>query len=116
MFGPAIRDEEVVSIEIDGKVGGAFSFLVRRGNQVIDHIGTYAVIDRPSRLEFDWGVKGMKDSSRVAVSIHPHDNGCKLELIHYLHPDWAEYLQRSIEGWAQMLEVLDRHLKTTATK
>ena len=110
MFGPAIRDEQVVSIEIDPKVGGAFSFLVNRQNTVIDHVGTYLVIDRPKRLEFNWGVKGMSDNSRVIVDIIPKDNGCELTLIHELHPDWIEYLERAKEGWSQMMDVLDKTL------
>ncbi len=110
MFGPAVREEEVVSIDIDPCEGGEFSFLVNRGNQVIDHIGTYAKIDRPSRLEFDWGVKGMSDSSRVAITIEPHDRGCKLDLVHYLDPAWGEYLDRSVAGWGNMLAVLEKHL------
>jgi len=111
MFGPAIREEEVVSIDIDARVGGVFSFLVNRGNQVIDHIGTYKKIERPNCLEFDWGVKGMADNSRVSVTIVPHEQGCKLDLVHYLQPAWADYLQRSIDGWSQMLEALEKSLK-----
>ena len=110
MFGPAIREEEVVSIDIDPRVGGAFSFLVNRGNRIIDHVGTYQKIEKPYHLEFDWGVKGMSDSSRVKVTIAPYEQGCKLELVHYLQPAWAEYLQRSIDGWSQMLDVLERSM------
>ena len=110
MFGPAIRDEEIVSIEIDAKVGGEFSFLVNRQNTVIDHVGTYLIIDRPRHLEFKWGVKGMSDSSRVIVDIIGKDNGCELTIVHELHPDWAEYLERSKEGWAKMLATLEKAL------
>jgi uncharacterized protein YndB with AHSA1/START domain len=36
MFGPALREEEIIRISIDPRVGGAFSFLVRRqGNESI---------------------------------------------------------------------------------
>lgn len=111
MFGPNVRDEEVVSIEIDAKVGGAFSFLVRREALVIDHVGTYLRIEKPRRLEFNWGVKGMSDNSRVLVKIEPHDSGCKLNLVHELHPDWKDYLQRSVEGWGHMLSVLGKELE-----
>jgi hypothetical protein len=33
MFGPNVRDEEVVRILVDARVGGAFSFIVRRGGR-----------------------------------------------------------------------------------
>ncbi len=40
MCGPALRDEEVLHLEIDPRVGGKFSFLVRRQGTEIDHVGT----------------------------------------------------------------------------
>lgn len=116
MFGPAVRDEEVVSIEVDPKVGGEFSFLVRRNQLVVDHIGSYLRIARPTHLEFKWGVKGMSDSSRVVVQITPQGSGCELSLLHELDPSWHEYLQRSIEGWSHMLSKLAEALKTDSTK
>lgn len=114
MFGPAVRDEEVVSIETDPRVGGEFSFLVRRQNMVVDHIGSYLRIDKPSRLEFKWGVKGMSDSSRVIVSIASHDSGCEVTVVHELDPNWHEYLQRSVDGWAHMLSVLEHALASAS--
>jgi uncharacterized protein YndB with AHSA1/START domain len=30
MFGPALRDEEVLRIAVDARIGGSFSFVVRR--------------------------------------------------------------------------------------
>ncbi len=110
MFGSEIRDEEIVSIDIDPKPGGEFSFLVNRQNTVIDHIGTYLVIERPKRLEFKWGVKGMSDSSRVIVEIAGKDSITELTLTHELHPDWAEYLERTKEGWSKMMDVLEKNL------
>ena len=113
MFGPAVRDEEVVSIEVDPKVGGEFSFLVRRNQLVIDHIGSYLRIDHPTHLEFKWGVKGMADSSRVIVEITQKGSGCELSLLHELDPSWHEYLQRSIEGWSHMLAKLEDALRSS---
>jgi uncharacterized protein YndB with AHSA1/START domain len=54
MFGPAVRDEEIVHLELDPKVGGKFSFLVRRQGEEIDHVGQYFEIDSPRRLIFTW--------------------------------------------------------------
>ena len=66
MFGPALRDEEVLRIELDARVGGSFSFLVRRLGTEIDHVGHYLEIDPPRRLAFTWGVAGEStDESRV---------------------------------------------------
>ncbi len=39
MFGPPLRDEEVLRLTLEPRVGGSFSFLVRRQGQEIDHVG-----------------------------------------------------------------------------
>jgi uncharacterized protein YndB with AHSA1/START domain len=33
----------------DARIGGSFSFVVRRQGEEIDHMGTYLEIDRPQR-------------------------------------------------------------------
>ena len=38
MFGPALRDEEVLRIALDARSGGSFSFVVRRQGEEIDHM------------------------------------------------------------------------------
>src|SRR5688572_3482034 len=94
MFGPALRDEEIVRITLDPRVGGAFSFLVRRQGQEIDHVGRYLEIDRPRRLAFTWGVAGTGSDSRVVVEIVPAGDGAQLTLTHALDPAWADYADR----------------------
>lgn len=105
MFGPKLRDEEILRISIDAQVGGSFSFLVRRQGEDIDHVGRYLEIDRPRRLVFTWGI-GEGDSSLIVVEIAPDGTGCELTLTHELHPDWAEYAERTEAGWTKMLGVL----------
>jgi uncharacterized protein YndB with AHSA1/START domain len=106
MFGPAVRDEAVVRLAVDGRVGGAFSFVVRRQGQEIDHVGTYLAIERPRRLAFTWGVAPAPPESRVMVDIVPQDGGCALALTHQLQPDWAEAAQRIAASWDRMLDAL----------
>ncbi|HEU0297926.1 MAG TPA: SRPBCC family protein [Longimicrobium sp.] len=111
MFGPAVRDEEVLHLRVDARVGGGFSFLVRRDGQQIDHVGTYREIDRPRRLVFSWGIEGeSRDESRVVIEIAPRESGCELTLTHEMDPKWAEYAARTEAGWTRMLEALDRAL------
>jgi uncharacterized protein YndB with AHSA1/START domain len=111
MFGPGLREEEVVKITADARVGGSFSFVVRRQGEEIDHIGEYLEIDRPHRLVFTWAVAPNPiDSSRVIVDIVPLGTGCELTLTHELHPDWADYRSRTEAAWSKMLDSLDATL------
>jgi uncharacterized protein YndB with AHSA1/START domain len=114
MFGPTVRDEQILHLELEPKVGGRFSFLVRRGSDEIDHVGEYLEIDRPHRLAFTWGI-GAGDSSRVTIDIAPHGSGCELTLLHELHPDWADYADRTQAGWTHMLGKLSDALTAGST-
>lgn len=106
LFGPNLRDEEVVDIAVDARVGGAFSFVVRRQGQQIDHIGEYLEITRPRRLAFTWGVAQDESRSQVLIEIRPFEQGCELTLTHELDPAWADYTDRAAESWAKMLDAL----------
>ena len=111
MFGPAVRDEEVVRIVNEPHVGGSFSFVVRRQGEEVDHVGTYVEIDRPRRLVFTWTTKqGQPETSRVTVAIAPLELGCELTLTHELHADWADYAERTEAAWARMLQALGQVL------
>lgn len=108
LFGPEVRDEEIVRLSIDPRVGGAFSFVVDRQGQVIEHLGKYLEIDRPRRLVFTWAVAGEKTGSRVVVEIAPLSQGCELTLTHEMHPDWASFVSKVEESWAKMLKALEK--------
>ncbi len=107
MFGPALREEEVLRIAVDARVGGSFSFLVRRGAQEIDHIGEYREITRPRRLVFTWGIAGESDDeSVVIIDIVSLETGAELTLTHELDPKWADYASGAEAAWAKMLDAL----------
>jgi uncharacterized protein YndB with AHSA1/START domain len=111
MFGPALREEEVLRIVTDARVGGSFSFLVRRQGQEIDHIGKYREIDRPRRLVFTWGVAGdSDDESLVVIEIVPQESGAELTLTHEMDPKWADYASSAEAAWAKMLGALETAL------
>jgi len=115
MFGPDVREETVLHLEVDPQVGGAFSYLVRRGEHEIDHVGTFLEIDRPRRLVFTWGIAGESvDESRVIVELQPLDQGCELSLTHALDPRWSDYRDRVAQSWSTMLSALARTVDHTA--
>jgi uncharacterized protein YndB with AHSA1/START domain len=107
MFGPHLRDEQIVSLTNEPRVGGTFHYRVERQGAEIDHTGTYREIERPRRLVFTWGVDAEQgDQSLVTIEITPDGDACKLSLTHGIHPDWAEYVDRAEAGWTRILDDL----------
>lgn len=108
MFGPLLREEEIIHITNDPKIGGAFSYKVRRGDTVIDHIGKFLELDRPRRIAFTWAIAGQGDDnpSAVAIDITPTSEGCTVRLVHEMAPEWADFVDRSRGAWEKMLGVL----------
>lgn len=108
MMGSDLRDEEVLNLETNPKVGGTFSFVVLRDGEELDHKGTYRVVDRPNRLVFTWGVnEEAGDESVVTIDIEPTEDGCRLTLTHEMDPKWEDYVDRTRDGWTLMLNKLD---------
>lgn len=109
MFGPTVRDEEIVRLSLEARVGGTFSFVVRRQGQEVDHIGRYVEIDRPRRLVFTWAVApDAIDASRVIITIAPQGTGCELTLTHEMQPKWADFAPRVETGWRTILGALGK--------
>jgi uncharacterized protein YndB with AHSA1/START domain len=110
MFGPQIRDERIVRLDVDARVGGRFSFVVERQGEQVDHAGEYLEIDRPRRLAFTWGI-GPAAESRVAIELAPAEGGSRLVLTHTLHPQWADRAGDIEQAWGRMLDALARALR-----
>jgi uncharacterized protein YndB with AHSA1/START domain len=108
MFGSRFRDEEVISLRMDPRVGGHFSFIVKRHGVEIEHQGKYLEIKKPHLLRFTWGIKHLKSNSVVNFEIIPLSRGCKGTLTQYLKPEYAEFASRVQESWSKMLAVLSR--------
>jgi uncharacterized protein YndB with AHSA1/START domain len=69
----ATASGEMITAQIDARVGGQFSFIERRPDMgAVRHVGEYLEIERPGRLVFTFGVP----------------------------PDYAE---RNHEGWSRIL-------------
>jgi uncharacterized protein YndB with AHSA1/START domain len=111
MFGPNVRDEQVVRLGTESRVGGKFSFVVNRQGTEVDHVGEYLEIDRPRLLVFTWATRdSLPATSRVIVEITPRDDGCDLTLTHVMGPEWAAFTDRAAGSWRLMLGALDRAL------
>lgn len=116
MFGPPLREETIVRMGLEARVGGHFSFVVNREGKEFDHVGEYLEIEAPRLLSFTWGIKGMSENpeSRVRIEISPTDDGCELTLQHRIPAEWAEFANRTKEGWTKMLASLEKTLAREA--
>jgi uncharacterized protein YndB with AHSA1/START domain len=109
MFGPLLREETILYIRNDPRVGGAFSYKVRRGEHEIDHVGEFLELDPPKRIAFTWAIAGESDAgdpSVVTIDITPTPEGCSVRLMHEMPPEWADFIDRSRGAWEKMLSVL----------
>ena len=110
MFGPLLREEEILHIRIDDRIGGAFSYRVRRPSPdvpvEIDHVGRFLELARPRRIAFTWGIAPDTDGSTVMIDIAPTPEGCTVTLTHEMSPEWADYIDSARGAWTKMLGVL----------
>ena len=103
---------EMVRVEIDARVGGRFVFVDRRSGEDIEHTGEYLEIDRPKRLAFSFVVpRFSSEPSRIQVELAPAASSPGTTLLTLLHEGvFAEFAGRTEEGWASILEGLERSL------
>jgi uncharacterized protein YndB with AHSA1/START domain len=109
MFGPLLREETILHIRNEPRVGGGFSYKVRRGEHEIDHVGKFLELDPPKRIAFTWAIAGEGDDgdpSIVTIDITPTPEGCSVRLMHEMPPEWADFVDRSRGAWEKMLGVL----------
>ncbi len=116
MFGPEMREEEIVSLENEPRIGGSFSYVVRRQEKTFTHTGEYLEINRPSHLVFTWAVKEdpTNSQSRVVIDIAPVIDGCELTLTHEMPHGQEDFVEKSKVAWGKMIdkltEILDPQL------
>jgi uncharacterized protein YndB with AHSA1/START domain len=112
MFGPEVRDEEIVGLQNEPRVGGSFSYIVRRQGQTFDHHGEYLEIDRPHRLAFTWAVKEdpTNSQSRIVIEIAPVIDGCELTLTHEMPHGQEDFVEQSKIAWGKMIDKLTQIL------
>ena len=98
---------EMVTVEIDARVGGSFYVVERRDGEDAEHYGEYLEIDRPRRLVFSFAVPNYP-STKVIVEIAPRGTGCELTLTH--EGVLPEFASRTEAGWSMILEGLAKAL------
>jgi uncharacterized protein YndB with AHSA1/START domain len=113
MFGPQLREEEIVSLTNSPWEGGSFSYIVRRQGQEINHAGKYLEVKRPDRLVFSWQVMDdpSGEASVVVIEIVPIIAGCELTLTHEMSSKWESFVEQSKAAWGKMLDKLTEILQ-----
>lgn len=107
----ATESGRMVRAETDPRVGGTFTFVDRRDGVDVEHTGEYLELDRPRRLVFTFLVPAYStDAAIVEIDIAPDANGCVLTLRQELAPEYADYKERSEQGWAMIIAGLEAAL------
>lgn len=115
MFGPEVRDEQIVRLTLEARVGGRFSFVVNRAGVEIEHVGEYLAVDRPQLLVFTWATRGtVCDRSRVIIEFTPRHDGCDVKLTHVLGAGWSAGVDQAARAWSRMLDALERAMARAA--
>lgn len=92
--------------EIDARVGGEFLIVEQRGEVTAEHFGKYLELDRPRRIAFTFAAVRDQSATRVQLDIVPDGTGCTLTLTHEMDPQWADFKDRTEQGWTMILEKL----------
>jgi uncharacterized protein YndB with AHSA1/START domain len=102
---------KMLHVEVDARVGGRFVIVERRGDIDAYHTGIYSAIDRPRYLAFTFATnEQMADAAQVQIDIVSLPQGCELTLSQTLPAKFAEYAERTQQGWTTMLAGLDQLL------
>lgn len=115
ILDPQARDDRVVRLALEARVGGRFSCAVDRAGTEIEYVGEYRAIDRPQLLVFTWAARdGQPDRSRVVIEISPRGEGCEVKLTHILGGRWSTAVDDAAGAWARRLDALARAIAEEA--
>lgn len=106
----ATPDGEMLTCEIDARVGGRALIVERRPSGDAHHRMRFEAIDRPHRLVFLFAADPAEEGewTRVSIAIAATSEGCTLTLTHEMAPEWAAYAEQTRHGWGMILESLGR--------
>jgi uncharacterized protein YndB with AHSA1/START domain len=94
---------QMITAEIDPRVGGQYTFTERRPDMGdVRHVGEYLEIDRPRRLVFTFGVPQFDPRmTTVTIEIRPDGAGCELTLTN--NGVLEDYAKGAQDGWTRIL-------------
>jgi uncharacterized protein YndB with AHSA1/START domain len=99
---------ELARVQVDSRVGGAFSFIDLRNGEEVDHAGEYLEINRPHRLVFTWSVPRYSvEVDIVTIEVGPMNSGSGVTVTHEMSAGQAEHVNRTAEAWTRMLDAIN---------
>lgn len=106
----ATEGGEMLTCEIDARVGGRALIVERRPSGNARHRMQFEVIEQPTRLVFLFAADPAEQGqwTRVSIEITPSASGCTLTLTHEMDPAWAAYEEQTRHGWTTILGNLAR--------
>lgn len=104
----ATSDGEMLTCEIDARVGGRGLIVERRPSGDARHRLLFEEIDRPRRLVFLFAADPAEEGqwTRVTIEIALTAAGARLTLTHEMDPVWAAYEDQTRRGWTTILNTL----------
>jgi len=110
----ATPDGEMLTCEIDARVGGRALIVERRASGDAHHHLLFDEIDRPHWLVFRFRADPAKEGewTRVSIDFAAHGDRTRLTLTHEMDPAWAAYEEQTRKGWTTILA----NLATTLEK
>ena len=90
----------------DAVEGGRFELVMRAGDDVMPHGGTYVTIDRPNKLVFTWESPFSVEDSLVTLTFAPSAGGTFVTL-HHTRFVSEESRDNHEAGWGAILGTLE---------
>jgi uncharacterized protein YndB with AHSA1/START domain len=109
---------DVVSAQatLDVRVGGSFRLVMKSKDKDHVHIGTYQVVEPPSKLAFTWsGADNPGDMTLVTVEFFAHGDESELVLTHERFRK-ADLAQRYETGWGTIADKFAAYLSRRIPK
>ncbi|MES2044803.1 MAG: SRPBCC domain-containing protein [Pseudomonadota bacterium] len=104
----ATPEGEMLTCEIDARVGGRALIVERRASGDAHHHLLFDEIDRPHRLVFRFRADPAKEGewTRVSIDFVGQHDGTRLTLTHEMDPAWTAYEEQTRRGWTMILASL----------
>lgn len=96
--------------EMDPRVGGLYRLVMNPGGQTVTVVGSFTIVERPTRFAFSWRMEGGPHDSLVTVSLR--DIGGRTELT--LRQEGllsGEHFESHGRGWNSTLGKLEKFLE-----